>query len=214
MIWFSWFFRKAVSVGKHRFFYVLQAGISIFRLSLRFHKTIQKMIRNLKWIALSICALLICGSLSAQNKAKYAHLNSSDLMQVMPGRDSAQKVLETLNAQLEEELKLMYSEYQNKVNQFQQDQATMSQAMQQAKMQDLEDLKKRIETFQEQAQGELQEKQEELLKPLVDKAKAAIAKVAKENGYTYVFDTAVGTLLYYDGGEDIIEQVKKELGIK
>ncbi len=170
--------------------------------------------RKLQLFALVVCALAISTNLSAQSKAKYAHLNSSDLMQVMPGRDSAQKVLETLNAQLEDELKSMYAEYQNKADQFQKEQATMSQAMQQTKLQDLQDLKKRIETFQEQAQGELQEKQEELLKPLVDKAKAAIAKVAKENGYTYVFDSAVGALLYYDGGDDIIELVKKELKIK
>ena len=167
--------------------------------------------RKLQLFALVVCALAISTNLSAQSKAKYAHLNSSDLMQVMPGRDSAQKVLETLNAQLEDELKSMYAEYQNKADQFQKEQATMSQAMQQTKLQDL---KKRIETFQEQAQGELQEKQEELLKPLVDKAKAAIAKVAKENGYTYVFDSAVGALLYYEGGDDIIELVKKELKIK
>ena len=118
------------------------------------------------------------------------------------------------NPQREDELKSMYAEYQNKADQFQKEQATMSQAMQQTKLQDLQDLKKRIETFQEQAQGELQEKQEELLKPLVDKAKAAIAKVAKDNGYTYVFDSAVGALLYYEGGDDIIELVKKELKIK
>ena len=100
------------------------------------------------------------------------------------------------------------------MEQFQKDQATMSQAMQQTKMQDLEDMKKRIESFQEQAQTELQEKQEELLKPLIDKAKAAIDKVAKENGYSYVFDTAQGVVLYSEGGDDIIELVKKELGIK
>ena len=108
----------------------------------------------------------------------------------------------------------MYAEYQSKVEQFQRDQATMSQAMQQTKVQSLEDLKKRIETFQETAQAELQEKQEELLKPLIDKAKAAIDKVAKDNGYSYVFDTAQGVVLFSEGGDDIIEQVKKELGIK
>ena len=135
-------------------------------------------------------------------------------MQVMPGRDTAQQALQNLQAQLEDEFKTMATEYQNKVEQFQRDQATMSQAMQQTKMQDLEDMKKRIESFQEQAQTELQEKQEELLKPLIDKAKAAIDKVAKENGYSYVFDTAQGVVLYSEGGDDIIELVKKELGIK
>lgn len=170
--------------------------------------------KKLQLFALVVCALAISANLSAQSKAKYAHLNSSDLMQVMPGRDSAQKALQDLQTKLEDEFKTMYAEYQNKLEQFQKDQATMSQAMQQTKMKELGDMEKRIKDFQEQAQTELQENQEELLKPLVDKAKAAIAKVAKDNGYTYVFDSAVGALLYYDGGDDIIELVKKELKIK
>lgn len=171
------------------------------------------MTKNLKFIALFICILSINCTTFGQQKSKFAHINSSDLMQVMPGRDTAQQTLQDLQTKLEDELKTMYAEYQNKVEQFQRDQATMSQAMQQTKMQDLEDLKKRIETFQEQAQTELQEKQEEVLKPLIDKAKAAIDKVAKANGYTYVFDTAQGVVLYFEGGEDIIDLVKKELGI-
>ena len=172
------------------------------------------MTKKFKLIALIICALAINYNSFGQQKAKFAHLNSSDLMQVMPGRDTAQQVLQNLQTQLEDELKTMYAEYQSKVEQFQRDQATMSQAMQQTKMQSLEDLKKRIESFQETAQAELQEKQEELLKPLIDKAKAAIDKVAKENGYSYVFDTAQGVVLFSEGGDDILELVKKALGIK
>ena len=40
----------------------------------------------------------------------------------------------------------------------------------------------------------------------------AIDKVAKANGYAYIFDTKI--LLYYDNGDDITPLVKKELGIK
>ena len=85
---------------------------------------------------------------------------------------------------------------------------------QESKLKELQDLENRIKIFDEQAQEDLQSKQEELLKPLIDKAKAAIAEVAKENGYTYVFDTSVGALLYFELSDDIIELVKKKLNIK
>lgn len=169
--------------------------------------------KNFRIIALIVCSLMLCMSLNAQIKAKYAHLNSSELMEVMPGRDSAEKVIKDLTTKLESEFKDMYDEYQNKVTKFQNEQATMSQAMQQTKMQELGDLKKRIESFQEQANSELEEKREVLLKPLIDKAKEAINKVAKANGYTYVFDSGTGMLLYFEDGNDIIDLVKKELGI-
>lgn len=108
----------------------------------------------------------------------------------------------------------MYAEYQSKATKFQETQATMSQIVQQSKLKELQDLENRIKLFDEQAQGDLQSKQEELLKPLIDKAKAAIAEVAKENGYTYVFDSSVGVLLYFENSDDILELVKKKLNIK
>ena len=147
-------------------------------------------------------------TIQAQSKVKLAHLNSADLMQVMPGRDTAHAT------SLEEELKAMYSEYQTKAMKFQETQATMSQILQESKLKELQDLENRIKVFDEQAQEDLQLKQEELLKPLIDKAKAAIAEVAKENGYTYVFDTSVGALLYFDQSDDILELVKRKLNIK
>ena len=61
----------------------------------------------------------------------------------------------------------------------------------------------------------MQERQSELMKPLVDRAKKAIEEVAKENGYSYIFDTStgVGALLYTPESDDIMPLVKKKLGI-
>ncbi|MDR1183044.1 MAG: OmpH family outer membrane protein [Bacteroidales bacterium] len=153
-------------------------------------------------------------NLSAQTKIKLAHVNSNDLMLMMPGIDTARKSIEDYAKQLEEEMKAMYTEYEKKTTDFQNNQATMSQSLQQIKLKELQDLEARIRTFEEQAQTELQTKQEELLKPIVDKAKLAIGEVAKENGYTYVFDSSLGVLLYSDESDNIIELVKKKLGIK
>jgi len=163
---------------------------------------------------LVICLMMMNVTLFAQAKVKVAHLNSADLMQVMPGRDTAQKIIETYAASLEDELKTMYAEYQTKAKKLEEGKATMSQIVIESKYKELQDLESRIKTFDEQAQGDLQSKQEELLKPLIDRAKAAIAEVAKENGYTYVFDSSVGALLYFEESDNILELVKKKLNIK
>ena len=65
------------------------------------------MTNKIKLLALIICALAINYNTFGQQKAKFAHLNSSDLMQVMPGRDTAQQVLQNLQTQLEDEFKTM-----------------------------------------------------------------------------------------------------------
>ena len=153
-------------------------------------------------------------NVSAQTKIKLAHVNSNDLMLMMPGIDSVQKTIQDYTKLLKEEGEAMMTEFEKKYADFQEKQPTMSQSLQQVKMKELQELQSRIQSFEEQAQDELQSKQEELLKPIVDKARAAIAEVAKEQGYNYVFDSALGVLLYSDDSDNIIELVKKKLGIK
>lgn len=161
-----------------------------------------------------LMAFLMVNNASAQTKIKLAHINSTELMKIMPGVDTAQVAIESYAAQLESEMKTMYAEYEKKAADFQDKQATMSQSLQQVKLKELQELETRIKNFDSSAQEELQAKQEELLTPIINKAKAAIAEVAKENGYTYVFDSAAGALLYQEESDNIFELVKKKLNIK
>ena len=46
------------------------------------------------------------------------------------------------------------------------------------------------------------------------KQQQAIADVAKENGYSYIFDVSAGALLYQPDSDDILPLVKKKLGLK
>jgi len=166
-------------------------------------------------VVITLLVFVLLGfNLSAQTKIKLAHVNSNDLIMLMPGIDSIQKSIEDYGKLLQDELKAMYAEYEKKAIEFQEKGAFLSDAMRKTKEQEIRDLENRIRTFQEQAQEDLQTKEQELFKPIVDKAKAAIADVAKEQGYTYVFDTALGVLLYSDDSDNIIELVKKKLGIK
>ena len=166
-------------------------------------------------VLVTFFALFFLGfNANAQVKIKLAHINSTELMKVMPGVDTAQKVIQDFAQQLEEEQKTMYAEFEKKYADFERDRATMSQSMQQVKMKELQDLESRIKMFEQDAQSDLQSKQEELLKPIIDRAKNAIEEVAKENGYNYVFDSGIGVLLYSDENDDIFSLVKKKLGIK
>ena len=160
----------------------------------------------------ALCAL--SANTYAQKSIKLGHLNSLDLMQIMPGRDSAQAVFQTKVSELEAVLTSMQEEYQKKFADYSERQAQMTDLIRKTKEQELLDLRQRIETYRQNAQQELEEKEKELLQPIIDKAKAAIAEVAKENGYTYVFDNSAGTLLYQQDSDDILPLVKKKLGLK
>lgn len=166
-------------------------------------------------LILLVVALFACSTTSfAQKTIKLGHINSSDLMQIMPGKDSAQAAFQREMDALNTQLTAMQEELQKKYNEYTEKQSQMSDLIRQTKEQEIRDLGSRIEAYQQNAQAQLQEKEKELLQPIIDRAKQAIADVAKENGYTYIFDTSVGALLYQQDSDDIFSLVKKKLGLK
>lgn len=165
-------------------------------------------------IAIAACMLAFGGSAMAQKNVKLGHINSNDLMQIMPGRDSAQAVLQAEVTELENTLKSMQAEAEKRYNEYVAGQAGWTELIRQTKQREIQDMAARIEEFQKNAQEQLQTREQELLKPIIDRAKKAIEEVAKEGGYTYIFDAGTAALLYDDGGDDIMPLVKKKLGLK
>ena len=150
----------------------------------------------------------------AQKNIKLGHINSNDLMQIMPGRDSAQAALQKEVEALQAELETMNKEFETKYNDYLAKRDQLSELIRKTKESDLQNMRARIEESQSNAQKLLEERQEALLKPIVDRAKKAIEEVGKENGYTYIFDSGIGTVLYSQDSDDIMPLVKKKLGLK
>ena len=90
----------------------------------------------------------------------------------------------------------------------------LSELIRKTKENDLQAMATRLEENRQKAEKQLEERQEALLKPIVDRAKKAIEEVGKENGYTYIFDAGVGAVLYSQDSDDIMPLVKKKLGLK
>ena len=161
-----------------------------------------------------VALLAFGGSAMAQKNIKLGHINSNDLMQIMPGRDTAMALLQKEVEDLQAEMEAMKKEYETQVNNYLAKKDQLSELIRKSKESDIQKMGERIETFQANAQKLLEDRQEELLKPIVDRAKAAIEEVGKENGYTYIFDAGLGTLLYSQDSDDIMPLVKKKLGLK
>lgn len=162
-------------------------------------------------IAIAICMLAFSGNAMAQKNVKLGHINSQELMQIMPGRDSVQTILQNEVTELETTLKQMQAEAEKRYNDYVANQAGWTELIRQTKQREIQDMSARIQEFQENAQKQLTDREAELTKPIIDRAKKAIEDVAREGGYTYIFDGA--GLLYCNDSEDIMPAVKKKLGI-
>lgn len=169
--------------------------------------------KNLK-VILMMVVVAVSTTVFAQKASKIGHINSNDLLSAMPERTSVQKELEDHANQLRTTLEAMRKEYESKVAEFQSKQDVMTDVIKNSKIKEITDLEGRISEFQQTAEMDLQKKEQELLQPIIDKAKEAINTVAKENGYSYVLDSSLGVVLYSIESDDILPAVKKKLGIE
>lgn len=165
-------------------------------------------------IMLLMTVVIFSTTAFAQKTQKTGYINSNDLMTAMPERTEVQKELEEYANQLKVTMDAMRKEYETKIAEFQSKQDVMTDVIKETKVKEITDLEKRIGEFQQTAEADLQKKEQELLQPIIDKAKNAINDVAKENGYTEISDSSVGVILYYDEKFDILPLVKKKLGIE
>jgi outer membrane protein len=161
-----------------------------------------------------IIVVAFAGKSAMAQNLKFGHVNSDELIQTMPEYDSATVKLEKFRKELVNALELMSVELNNKNDAYQKESKNYSEIVKQTKEQELIDMNKRIQDFQNNAQTQLQNKQTEVFQPIYAKVDKAIKDVGKENGFLYVFD--IKSLLYYDETKstNVLSLIKTKLGIK
>jgi outer membrane protein len=150
----------------------------------------------------------------AKAQSKLGYINFNALVSQMPEAKTVKSQLDIYSKQFTDELAIMQNEYQTKAQAYQAQSATMTDAVRTSKQAELQDFQKRMQDYNTSAQQKFDEKTNELSKPLIDKARAAITEVAKEKGYTYVLDSGQTNLLVSPDGDDMMAAVKAKLGLK
>jgi outer membrane protein len=162
----------------------------------------------------TVLALVLATAVfSGAEAQKIAHVNMDSLLSAMPETKTAATAAEAISNSLNQEMMAMQSEFEAKYKDYLEKEPTMSDLLKKTKQEDLRQLEQRTADFRTQAQQEYQIKTGELTKPIMEKAKKAVAAVAKEGGYKYVLDTSPQNtpVLYSDPADDIMGAVKKKL---
>jgi outer membrane protein len=159
-----------------------------------------------------IAITCLTNTLFAQDK--FGHIHSEQLLMIMPETADADKAIQEYSQMLETQLQAMYGEYQTKAGEFQTNEGLMTDVVKEAKIKEIQDLELRIQQFQQTSQESIQQKRNEVLSPLLEKAQSAINEVAKEQNYTYIFDISLGSIVYGEESRDIMPLVKSKLGIE
>lgn len=167
----------------------------------------------MKQLAIILILGLFLSTSAVQAQQKFGHINSKDLIVMMPGYKKAQDSLAMYERQLREDYKGLENDFQRKALDYEdiKNKPNTSKAILEIKRKDLEELQAKIQEFSMLAQDDLLDREKELFTPLLEKAKKAIEEVAKEGAFTYVLDSSTAALLYFKDSEDLIEKVKKKL---
>ncbi len=156
---------------------------------------------------------LTIGTLSfTQAQSKVAHINTQDLIAAMPEMKAAQSEMEKLGKTYEADIKSMVTEYQNKMKQYEAEVSTKTNEENAKRATEVQTMQQNIQQFQGTAQQQMQQKEVDLLKPITEKAKTAILKVARAQGFDYVLDSTIGGGVIMSDGKNLLDDVKKELG--
>jgi outer membrane protein len=168
-----------------------------------------------------ICALLgflaLFSILPARAQMKIAYFNSDAIMKQLPDAQDAQKQLDQLVADWQQELNKMQDEWKKKFDEYDKRKLIMTEQRRADTERELREMDQKIVDFRTQKfgqNGELYNKQNELMKPVQDRVFKAVQDVAREDGYDYVFDKSGDILLMYANEKyDLTQKVFAKLKV-
>ena len=152
-----------------------------------------------KILALVVFLVFLCMT-QASAQMKIAYFNSEAIMKQLPDAQDAQKQLDQLVADWQQELNKMQDDWKKKFDEYDKRKLIMTEQRRAEAERELRDMDQKIvdyRTLKFGQNGELFNKQNELMKPVQDRVFKAVQTVALEDGYDYVFDKSGDILLMY-----------------
>lgn len=149
---------------------------------------------------------------------KYACVNTDYILKSIPDYASAQKRLDKYVADWTKEMEDYQSEIDALRATYEQESYLLPDNLKRRRQEEIKEKEQALKTLQHQrfgANGDLDKKRAELLKPVQDRVYATIERVAHEKNYAFVFDRAgSATLLFANKKYDISDDVLELLGYK
>lgn len=159
---------------------------------------------------ITVTALVLSGQANAQTKIGY--VSTEELVSIMPETAKADSNLQQYRGALIQNAQDKQSALEGAIEKFNKDSVSMSGSVKDVKRSELQKMLADLQTEDQRIQQQLQQRQQELVAPINRKAFEAIQAVAKENGFTHIFEK--GALLVAPPGDDVLPLVAKKLNVK
>jgi outer membrane protein len=148
----------------------------------------------------------------AKAQMKIGYVNTGELLQSLPEAKKADSALQQFQEVLKKNGEDYQQELETKAKKFNEDSTKLTAVVKESERRKLQDLYTRVVNYNQEAQKQLEDKQQELLGPLQKRTIDIINQVAKDNGYTHVFNREA--LLVVPTGDDLLPLIKKKYNLK
>lgn len=166
--------------------------------------------KKLKVLVAAVCLVLVSNVSQAQTKIGY--IDAETVLYLMPDVakiDSLMRIYQTDS--IGKEYTSLVQTYQYKDSVFRDSAHPLPAAVKEQYQKDLFQLTQTLQGWQEIAQQAYQNKQNQLLAPVMRKINEAINAVAKEKGYTHVLSREA--LLVAPDADNLLQAVAKKLNV-
>lgn len=164
-------------------------------------------------LLLVVAAIIVSSNTFAQ-ELKFGHVNIQKLVAELPEKVAADQKLQGEAQKLEQNLKVMNEELDTKYTDYMEKRDTLPELIRATKEKEIQEISQRLQNFQMLAKQNLQQQEQQLLQPIIEKVQKAIDEVGAENGFIYIFDVSSRVVVYHsDKSVDVESLVKTKLGV-
>jgi outer membrane protein len=168
----------------------------------------------MKKIGLIFSVLLLFVSVSSA-QPKIGYVDSETIKKQLPEAQDTQKKLDAIIKEWQEELSRMERDWQTKYDDYEKRKLILSEQKRIEIEKELVQIEDQISKYRQDkfgVRGELFQKQEELMKPILNRIFNVIQEVAKEQDYDFIFDRSSDIIFLYAKEEfDITKLVLEKL---
>jgi outer membrane protein len=171
-----------------------------------------------KYILMFLLAIAGMG-VQAQAVTKIGYTNVELILGYMPETKNIESELAKLEEAIQKQLEVKQKYYQQRMMEYMQakQEGKLTPELDKVAVAELQKLEAEIQKGLELAEQKMMQRRQELLEPLQKRMQAAIDAVAKEQGYTYILNQAIGqgipSILYGKEAYNVTEIIAKKLGI-
>ena len=151
------------------------------------------------------------------NAQTYAFIDSDYILKNVPEYVEAKERLDKMAERWTKEIEERYEAIKTKKASFEREEVLLPKEEKEKRKAEIEKLEKDAIDLQTQhfgSDGDYFQKRQELVKPIQDRVFTAMKKVAKREGYSFVFDKSnQSNLVYAEKEFDMSDSVLEEMGI-